>query len=169
MSSSSRGGQSTADALEGVSIPMFGCQGLAVRRGNGETITPYYFAYEDLKQDWDSLLAKGVNVPTQPPVEVCDFTEVMCLSRGITKESVQDPSKEREVGTERDAEAKNGESSAEQQAASRGMTPEQVRKALAAVGVVPPRREIDMIRKYYRNEGGLKNEFSKAKIIKAPR
>ena len=91
---------------------MFAARGLVVRRGNGETITPYYFAYEDLKQDWDSLLAKGVNVPTQPPVEVCDFTEVMCLSRGITKESVQDPSKEREVGTERDAEAKNGESSA---------------------------------------------------------
>lgn len=169
ISSSLKGGKSIAEALEGVSIPMFAARGLVVRRGNGEIVTPYYFAYEDLKQDWESLLAKGVSVPTEPPVEVCDFTEVMCLSKGITEESVQTPSNEREVGTETDADSTNSESNTERQAISRGMTNEQIRKALAAVGVVPPRREIEMIRKYYRNEGGLKNEFSKAKILKAPR
>merc|ERR1711871_1354144 len=165
VSSNLKSGQSIADALDGVSLPMFAARGLVVRRGNGEVVTPYYFAYEDLKQDWDSLVAKGVNIPSSPPVEVCDFTEVMCLSKGITEDSVQ-PS-DGEGATAKDEGG--AKSSPEEQATSRGMTGEQIRKALAAVGVVPPRREIEMIRKYYRNEGGLKNEFSKAKILKAPR
>ena len=165
VSSTLKSGQSIADALEDVSIPMFAARGLVVRRGNGEAVTPYYFAYEDLKQDWDSLIAKGVSVPTNPPVEVCDFAEVMCLSKGITEDSVQVPSGEAAL----QEGAKDSDNNAEQQATSRGMTTEQIRRALASVGVVPPRREIEMIRKYYRNEGGLKNEFSKAKILKAPR
>ena len=166
VSSSLKSGQSIADALDGVSIPMFAARGLVVKRGNGEVVTPYYFAYEDLKQDWDSLSAKGIEgLPSAPPVEVCDFAEVMCLSRGITRESVEIPAekdkgKGKEMDTNIDLQAQSG---------SGGMTADQVKEALAAVGVVPPRREIEMIRKYYRNEGGLKNEFSKAKILKAPR
>ena len=49
------------------------------------------------------------------------------------------------------------------------MTAAEIKKALSSVGIVPPRREIEMIRKYYRNEAGMKNEFSKSKILKPPR
>jgi hypothetical protein len=37
-------------------------------------ITPYYFAYEDLLEDWNSLTNSKPNVaPTVPSVVVVDF------------------------------------------------------------------------------------------------
>jgi hypothetical protein len=38
--------------------------------------------------------------------------------------------------------------------------------SLATLGVVPPRREIDLIRKYYRGKG-RRREFERAKIMKS--
>ena len=35
--------------------------------------------------------------------------------------------------------------------------------------IVPPRREIEMLRKYYRNEASIKNEYSQARIMGSPR
>lgn len=58
-----------------------------------QTVTPYYFAYEDLLEDWNKMLSsmgsdrKGI--PREPKVSVRDFTEVMCLAQGISKESVE--------------------------------------------------------------------------------
>ena len=70
-------------------------------------MTPYYFAYEDLKEDWAKLLSKGANMPSSPPVEVCDFVEVMCLSKGITMDSIADtaPAAVKEGGKEEGAAA----------------------------------------------------------------
>lgn len=136
-------------------------------------MTPYYFAYEDLREDWSKLVAKGANMPSTPPVEVCDFVEVMCLSKGITSDTVGATSTA-VTGTKQSGSAKNDdptpvETETEAGARAKGMTAAEIKKAVASVGIVPPRREIEMIRKYYRNEAGLKNEYSKAKILKPPR
>lgn len=89
-------------ALKGVSIPMFSAPGLVIQRaGTNELVTPYYFALEDLQEDWQRMLtstsssssvdgntaAKKV-APAAPKVVVHDFTEVMCLSQGISKQLV---------------------------------------------------------------------------------
>ena len=44
-----------AVALKGVSIPMFNAKGMRMERSNGEIVTPYYFAYEDLLEDWTKM------------------------------------------------------------------------------------------------------------------
>jgi hypothetical protein len=48
-----------AEALQGVSIPMFSAKGLAIKRANGEVVTPFYFAYEDLRDDWVKLVEQS--------------------------------------------------------------------------------------------------------------
>ena len=48
-----------AEALKGVSIPMFSAKGLAIKRANGEVVTPFYFAYEDLREDWGKLVEQA--------------------------------------------------------------------------------------------------------------
>lgn len=48
-----------AEALKGVSIPMFSAKGLAIKRSNGEVVTPFYFAYEDLREDWSKLVEQA--------------------------------------------------------------------------------------------------------------
>jgi len=152
-----------AKAIKGMAIPMFTAKGLAIQRSTGELMTPYYFAYEDLQEDWANIVkenqeaaseaggAKATVLPTSPKVVVKDFTEVMCLSRGITTESLNPK-----------ADVSKSDSD---------LTEEQVRTriTLESVGVVPPRREISMLRGFYRNQMGLKNEFAQAKIIGAPR
>jgi hypothetical protein len=69
---------------------MFTAPGLAIKRANGEVlknkmpsllffnnlslyyyrkiVTPYYFAYEDLKEDWGAVKDKKPNVPIEPKV-----------------------------------------------------------------------------------------------------
>lgn len=54
-------------------------------------VTPYYFAYEDLQDDLaraakNSKSSKALTAT--PKIIVKDFTEVMCLSQGISKEYV---------------------------------------------------------------------------------
>ena len=70
---------------------MFSAKGLLIEKKNGEIITPFYFAYEDLLDDW-SRIPSGTSAsakPTNPDVTVTDFTDVMCLSQGITSENIQ--------------------------------------------------------------------------------
>ena len=103
--------------MRDINIPMFTARGLAVRRANGEIVTPYYFAYEDLKEDWNKMLqectknqqsqqqqqgravegkakkgSKEIAMampPAVPKVLVKDFTEVMCLAKGITPDLIK--------------------------------------------------------------------------------
>lgn len=132
-----------------IAIPMFTAKGLGIKRASGEVVTPYYFAYEDLKEDWDTMMVSGDGaVPIGvkgPKVLVKDFTEVMVASAGMTSSDL----KAYEVdGT---LPVKIAES--------------RVSVTEATVGIVPPRREIEMIKRYYRNQEGRKNEFQKAKVM----
>ena len=38
---------------------MFSAKGLAIKRANGEVVTPFYFAYEDLREDWSKLVEQS--------------------------------------------------------------------------------------------------------------
>jgi hypothetical protein len=121
---------------------------LGIRRATGEVITPYYFAYEDLKEDWSKMQAaapEGAAIAkAEPKVIVKDWTEVIVASAGMTKESLK------QYAVEKDAPRVSEDRSI---------------LAEAPIGIVPPRREIDMIKRYYRNQAGRKNEFGKAKIL----
>lgn len=76
--------------VEGVSIPMFSAKGLGMTRSNGEYISPYYFAYEDLLEDWNTMRSARPEsrLPATPKVIVSDFTDVMCLADGIGAQSL---------------------------------------------------------------------------------
>jgi len=78
---------------------MFSAKGLLLEKKSGELITPFYFAYEDLLDDW-SKVASGGAKPANPDVQVTDFTDVMCLSQGISKESVVASAKASKTGKE---------------------------------------------------------------------
>jgi hypothetical protein len=69
-------------AMDGVSIPMFTAKGMAVTRGNGEKVSPYYFAYEDLLEDWELMVeaaAKtGEIVPAKPTVSFIEGEAHLC-------------------------------------------------------------------------------------------
>ena len=61
-SSDGKGGKGSAraaSALKGVSIPMFHAKGMSIQRGNGEIVVPYYFALEDLREDWDLMVEEA--------------------------------------------------------------------------------------------------------------
>jgi hypothetical protein len=60
-------------------------------------VTPYYFAYEDLLEDWQKVVDQAdetsEKLPSKPSIVVKDFVEVMCLSQGLNAESLaMDPS-----------------------------------------------------------------------------
>jgi hypothetical protein len=149
--------QKGADLLKGVSVPMFTVEGMAVQRASGEVVSPYYFAYEDLLEDWAKVAAKGDAKPSEKPkVQVRDFVEVMCLSQGITTSSLglsDSPLSETTALSDEEG----------------GLNKKQLQKAIAAPAVIPPRRELDMIRRYWRNGQSLKNEFSEAKMMGPPK
>lgn len=187
-----------SSATRGISIPMFTAKGLALRRANGEIVTPYYFALEDLKEDWEQLVedsvseeeeqaaraaegasaagagagagaGKGkeksvVRLPVKPKVEVRDFVEVMCACQGVDAESLRahlaGPSSP--TGGAGGADDKATDVKKATAVAAAKST-----KDLPVPGIVPPRREIEMIRRFYRNEAGEKNEFQEARIIGA--
>lgn len=147
---------------------MFTARGLGLER-NGETITPYYFALEDLKEDWAELAAQAGGPQDAPQVLMKDFTEVMCLAQGITAESLGG------ITLAKDADAAVSETS--DQAALEVKQVEQKRKknkkglsrreaaaAMTRVGVVPPRRELAMLKRYYRDQSGIKGEFAQSRI-----
>ena len=149
-----------AKTLKGMAIPMFTTRGLAMQRGTGELLTPYYFAYEDMLEDWAKVVreaeAGNRKLPATPSAVVKDFTEVMCLAQGITSESVSPRAEAAKPAGEKGAAAAEKETL-------------RALKVVETVGVVPPRREIEMLRNFYRNKAGFPNEFSPARIIGAPR
>jgi len=129
------------EKLKGVSIPMFTAKGMGIKRANGEMVTPYYFAYEDLLEDWQKVIDQSdessEKLPSKPTIVVRDFVEVMCLSQGLNTESLAlDPS----------------------------LVPisEEGVDVLKSPAVIPPRREIEMLKKFYRDQS---NEFQPAKIM----
>lgn len=99
-------------------------------------VTPYYFAYEDLLEDWNKMISSvgtdRKDIPREPKVAVRDFTEVMCLAQGISKDSIQGKDI---VSNLLDQNLAGG-------ATSSGLTSEQIKAALQTPGIVPPRREI---------------------------
>lgn len=141
-------GENGAAKLQQVSIPMFSAKGLLMKRPNGEVVTPYYFAYEDLIDDWEKMVGDGSSSSASPTprVAVHDLTEVMCLAKGITADSIQAFT-----------------STNDRLTALKSVDVEV--EAVENAGIVPPRREIDMIRRYYRNEGMIRNEYNKAKYL----
>ena len=70
--------------LKSMSIPMFSAKGLAIKRSTGEIVTPFYFSYEDLKDDWAKLSGQ---TPSKLVVSVHDFSEVMLLAKGVSSHS----------------------------------------------------------------------------------
>lgn len=44
---------------------MFSAKGLAIKRANGEVVTPFYFAYEDLREDWGKLVEQAEAASTE--------------------------------------------------------------------------------------------------------
>lgn len=90
--------------VKGMTIPMFSAPGLVLQRANGEVVTPYYFSLEDLEQDWSKMLTSLKDQPLaaksnaklpaeKPKIVVRDFTDVMCLSGGISRQAVDGTSK----------------------------------------------------------------------------
>lgn len=145
-----RGGGKPEKALsstQDIAIPMFTAKGLGIKRATGEVVVPYYFAYEDLKEDWNKMqeaAPEGSAASKEPKVVVKDWTEVMVASAGMSKESLKQYSVEKDGARVPEASSNLAD---------------------APIGIVPPRREIDMIKRFYRNQGGMKNEFGKAKIL----
>jgi hypothetical protein len=88
------------DSKQTATIPMFSAQGMVIQRANGETITPYYFALEDLQADWQKMVESrqdnnnNNNIPATPNVVVRDFTFVMCLANGIGRHVIEGQGKD---------------------------------------------------------------------------
>jgi len=77
-------------AIDGISIPMFVAEGMTVKRGyTGEVFVPYYFAYEDLLDDWERVLETTGKKTLK--VAVRDFRDVMCLSDGTSTLTLANP------------------------------------------------------------------------------
>ena len=93
---------------------MFAADGLLVKRPNGEQLLPFYFAYEDLLDDWEKL--PDWIRSQEPKVAVKDFTAVMCLSEGIGRDLVA--------------------------ALADGQEAPPSKKGAAGTAIIPPRREI---------------------------
>lgn len=49
-----------------------------------------------------------------------------------------------------------------------GLTEKEISSAIATPGIVPPRREIEMVKRYYRQQQALRGEFSRAKLSYRP-
>ena len=156
------GAAASSSLLKGLAIPMFTAKGLAIQRSSGELVTPYYFAYEDLLDDWSKLSSAAASSSISPPppaapkVIVKDVTEVLCLAQGITAESIG---------------AKSEESGGKKKGEEAALDAEEAKfqKTLESVGIVPPRREIEMVRSYYRGKAGIKGEFGRSRLMGAPR
>ena len=189
-----------AASTKGISIPMFTAKGLALRRANGEVVTPYYFALEDLKEDWEQLVEESVSeeeeqaaraaesastsasagdkgkskaavrLPVKPKVEVKDFVEVMCACQGVNADTLRAHLSGPTTPTTPTPPTGGAAVVADQGKApvTAKTTPaSSASKVAPTPGIVPPRREIEMIRRFYRNEAGIKNEFQEARIIGA--
>ena len=86
-----------AEALKGVSIPMFSAKGLAIKRANGEVVTPFYFAYEDLREDWGKLVE-------QAEAASADGSEDGEKSKSVAKKLAAKPKVENRINCSRPIE-----------------------------------------------------------------
>jgi len=156
-----------------MAIPVFTAKGMVMKRPNGEVVTPYYFAYEDLLEDWEELMkekstekANAVSDATTkstsnaPKVVVKDLTEILTLSKGMTFDKLVPPPPSSSPNPEVKAVSTNKKLES-------GLTEKEAEQAILQPGIIPPRREIAMLKRYYRNQAGLKNEFQASKIIGA--
>ena len=139
--------------LKDISIPMFTAKGLVLERSSGELITPYYFAYEDLREDWIRMTKESAGkskLPESPSVIVKEFADVMCLSEGMVNPRATTASKRSDA------------SSPSSPTRTKGDRPKVVEsiEILSNPGFIPPKREIDMIRRFYRNKSGYKDEYA---------
>ena len=141
--------------LKDITIPMFTAKGLVLKRSSGELISPYYFAYEDLREDWIKMTNENAGkskIPESPAVIVEDFADVMCLSEGMANPKATAAGKRKIVSTTSPSSSttSTGEVSGDVEGA----------EVLNNPGFIPPQREIDMIRRFYRNKSGYKNEYA---------
>lgn len=91
MSGGTKANAKVKKSVDGISVPMFVAEGLTVKRGyTGETFIPYYFAYEDLLEDWDRMTETAGKKTLK--VAIRDFRDVMCLSDGISSLTLANPS-----------------------------------------------------------------------------
>lgn len=128
-------------------LPVFTLPGLAVKRASGEMITPYYLAYEDLLEDAKKLEAQGElkEKDRSGRLAVRNLPDVLCSAAGIKLE--------------------DDKTSMFQQALSllrwRKIGP----LTGGDAGIVPPRREIDWLRRNYRHKEGLRGEHSQVLVL----
>lgn len=143
-----------AKSLLGVSIPMFCAEGMVLKRSGGEIFIPYYFCYEDLLDDWSKLKDSLQKSSMGPKVIVKDFREIMLLSQGISKQMLNGVNPNY-ISHHNSVDSKLS------------LTRDQVERALTSSAVMPPRREIEMLRQYYRNtDAGPAKEFQKSRLIR---
>eukprot|EP01033_Poteriospumella_lacustris_P005811 gene5811-4168_t len=176
----------------GMTVPMFSAPGLVIKRSSGELVTPYYFALEDLQDDWQKMSqqasssASSTAIPVQPPqVRVHDMKDVLCLAQGITPDAVQGQDLSTALSTvvnsdgtkAAGSQAPTATATAASTAASAssavatnegGLSEKEITSAMATPGIMPPRREIDMVKRYYRQQQALRGEFSRAKLSYRP-
>lgn len=147
-----------------ISIPVFTVKGVLLERKPNSYIKPYYFAYEDLIEDMTKLNqqdqegddfktpSKGDQFVSE--VEVRDLSEVLCHSECSTfwrKQKTSISSRDRKGRFENENENENDKQNLRTD----------------SVGLVPPRKEIEVISSYYRGQGvgNIRKEFVKAKIL----
>jgi len=166
-------GSKSSKAPTTLSIPVFTVKGMVLKRPSGEVVTPYYFAYEDLLEDWEELVKDKPTESTKetneagsrsssnaPKVIVKDLTEVLTLSKGMTIDKLLPPPPS--INANPEVKAVNSNKKLES-----GLSEKDTEQAILKPGIIPPRREIAMLKRYYRNQAGLKNEFQAAKILGA--
>ena len=173
------GGKSTKAQVT-IAIPVFTVKGMVMKRPSGEVVTPYYFAYEDLLEDWEDLMkaeaTTSENIPKgekesstvdgkpsskAPKAIVKDLTEVLTLSKGVSIEKLIPPS----PSPNPTANNQEFKSTTENKKLESGLTEKEKEKAILQPGIVPPRREIAMLKRYYRNQVSLKDEFQSSRIL----
>jgi hypothetical protein len=138
------------EKLTSVSIPMFSAKGMAIKRASGEVFTPFYFSLEDLKEDWAKLGDQNQN---KLVINVHDISEVMLLSSGVSKNAYSTESSSRAIPSD----------------GASYLSDSDLQSALISPAIVPPRREVDMLRRFYRNDAGIKNENGEARIMGSSR
>ena len=175
---------------------MFCAEGLVLKRSNGEIFVPYYFCYEDLLDDWIKVKentskqqdiskqqdnSKQQSSPLQmqikqPKVVIKDFREVMCLSQGINTNflnhinPIGSSSKQNNKNGEKDNITKDTTTTTDAATATTNgvvLSSDQIEKALISSAIMPPRREIEMLRQFYRNgNNNMGKEFQKSRLLR---
>ena len=84
-------------------------------------------------------------------MEVTDFVDVMCGAQGLNPDTLRMHLAGPSAADSRNPSSSEGTTSTGEITTNKATT----KLAQRSVGIVPPRREIEMIRRYYRNEAGI--------------